>query len=127
MTAAMFVGMFALGMPARMLWEWLGWTALTEDTVPRTLLMATYMTIGMSLWMRFRGCGWPAVRDMALAMFLPFVAMYPAYFAGWVTTTAVMVVGHVLMVPAMVVAMLLRVDEYTRGHAHRPREAAFQA
>jgi hypothetical protein len=32
---------------------------------------------------------------------------------------AVMVVGHVLMVPAMVVAMLLRRDEYTRGH-HSP-------
>jgi flagellar biosynthetic protein FliP len=119
MTVAMFVGMFALGMPARMLWDALGWTVL-DATVPRTLLMAAYMTIGMSVWMLIRGCSWPAIGQMGLAMFIPFVMMYPFYWAGWVNTTAVMVVGHVLMVPAMIVAMLLRKDEYTRSHrAHR--------
>jgi len=118
MTIAMFVGMFALGMPADMLFDSLGWTVLTEELVPSTLLMATYMTIGMALWMRFRGCGWRATLEMGLAMYVPFLIMYPPYFAGWASTTAVMVVGHVLMTPAMVVAMLFRLDEYTSSHHH---------
>jgi flagellar biosynthetic protein FliP len=118
----MFVGMFALGMPARMLWEALGWTVLTEEMVPRTLLMATWMSVGMAIWMRIRGCSRPAILEMCLAMFVPFVVMYPFYFLGLVNTTAVMVVGHVFMVPAMVVAMLLRKEEYTGGHRARGPE-----
>lgn len=137
MTIAMFVGMFALGIPAELLFESLGWTAVTEDLVPRTLLMAAYMSIGMAAWMRIRGCGWPAVLEMSLAMFVPFLIMYPPYFAGLASDTAVMVVGHVLMTPAMVVAMLFRLGEYTRAHRHHkpaaapgelaPRELALQA
>lgn len=123
MTIAMFVGMFALGIPARMLFESLGWTVLTEQMVPRTLLMATYMTIGMAAWMRYRGCSWPATRDMGLAMYVPFVMMYPFYWAGFVTDMTIMVVGHVLMVPAMIVAMLLRKDEYTTCHGMGGRAA----
>jgi hypothetical protein len=42
--------------------------------------------------------------------------MYPFYAAGLASSTAVMVVGHVLMTPAMVVAMLFRLDEYTGTH-----------
>lgn len=123
MTVAMFVGMFALGMPAEMLFESLGWTALTEELVPRTLLMATYMTVGMALWMRFRGCGWRTTAEMGLAMYVPFLVMYPLYFAGLASATAVMVVGHVLMTPTMVVAMLFRKEEYTRSHAAHHRAA----
>ncbi|HEY0448819.1 hypothetical protein, partial [Actinophytocola sp.] len=103
MTIAMFVGMFALGMPAAMLFDALGWTALAA-LVPKTLLMATYMSIGMAAWMRIRGCGWRAIAEMSLAMYVPFLIMYPPYLAGWASATAVMVVGHVLMTPAMVVA-----------------------
>lgn len=121
MTIAMFVGMFAIGMPAAMLWDALGWTVL-DATVPKTLLMATYMTLGMSIWMLVRGCSWPAIGEMGLAMFIPFVMMYPFYWAGWVDGMAIMIVGHVLMVPAMIVAMLLRRDEYSRG-SHWRRSA----
>jgi hypothetical protein len=99
-----------------MLFESLGWTGVTEDLVPSTLLMATYMSIGMAAWMRIRGCGWPAILEMSLAMYVPFLIMYPFYAAGLASSTAVMVVGHVLMTPAMVVAMLFRLDEYTGTH-----------
>jgi flagellar biosynthetic protein FliP len=119
MTIAMFVGMFVLGMPAEMLFDGLGWTVMNESTVPSTLVMATTMSIGMAAWMRFRGCGWPAILEMSLAMFVPFVAMYPFYWTGLVSDMAVMMVGHILMVPAMVVAMLFRLDEYTHGHKSR--------
>jgi len=118
MTIAMFAGMFVLGMPAKMLFGALGWTALTEATVPSTLVMATTMSLGMAAWMRVRGCGWPAIFEMSLAMYVPFVAMYPFYWAGLAGDMAVMMVGHILMVPAMVVAMLFRLDEYTGAHHH---------
>lgn len=120
MTIAMFVGMFVLGMPAKALFDTLGWYTLNEATIPRTLVMATTMTIGMVAWMRFRGCGWPAIAEMSLAMYVPFLLMYPFYLTGLASTTAVMVVGHALMTPAMIVAMLLRRDEYTRDHRHAP-------
>lgn len=118
MTVAMFVGMFALGMPADMLFESLGWTSVTEDLVPNTLLMATYMSIGMAAWMRFRGCGWPATLEMCLAMYVPFLLMYPLYATGLASESAVMMVGHMLMTPAMIVAMLFRLGEYTTAHRH---------
>lgn len=123
MTIAMFVGMFALGIPAKLLFSELGWTVLNESMVPRTLLMATWMSIGMAAWMRVRGCGWPAIIEMSLAMYVPFVAMYPFYWGGLVGDMAIMVVGHVLMVPAMVVAMLFRLDEYTGAHHHHKEPA----
>jgi flagellar biosynthetic protein FliP len=122
MTIAMFVGMLVLGMPAKALFEALGWAAVNELTVPRTLVMATTMSIGMAAWMRVRGCGWPAIAEMSLAMYVPFLVMYPFYFAGLAGPAAVMVVGHVLMTPAMIVAMLLRKDEYTRTHHRRRTE-----
>lgn len=116
MTIAMFVGMFLLGMPVEMLFDALGWTVMNDAVVPSTLVMATTMSIGMATWMRIRGCGWPAILEMSLAMFVPFVAMYPFYWAGLASDMAVMMVGHILMVPAMIVAMLFRLDEYTRSH-----------
>lgn len=123
MTAAMFIGMGVLAMPVRLLWEALGWDFMIENIVARTLVMATNMTVGMALWMRFRRHRWRPIAEMSLAMYLPFVLMYPLYFGGVVGTTGVMVVGHVLMVPAMAVVMLFRLDEYTVDHsAHRRRE-----
>jgi hypothetical protein len=55
---------------------------------------------------------------MALAMYLPFVLLFPGLWAGWLSADAVFLLGHVLMLPAMVLAMLRRPEEYT---AHHPR------
>jgi flagellar biosynthetic protein FliP len=110
MLVAMAVGMVALG-PL--------WPDLATDRVEaHTLVMATNMTVGMTalmLWRRHRPA---AVVEMALAMYVPFVLLFPAHGAGWLSAGAVVVVGHVLMLPAMVLAMLHRPEEYT---AHRPR------
>ena len=121
MTIAMFVGMFVLGMPLKALFATLGWTATTDATVPRTLVMATTMSAGMAVWMRVRGCGWPAILEMSLAMYVPFAVLYPFYWAGAVDDMTVMMVGHILMAPAMVVAMLFRLGEYTGGHQHHAK------
>jgi len=121
MSIAMVVGMFALGIPVQALFDAVGWSFMNDYTVPMTLVMATNMSIGMAIWMRIRGCGWPAILEMSLAMYIPFVAMYPFYWAGLVNEMAIMIVGHTLMVPAMVVAMLFRLDEYTGAHKHHDK------
>jgi uncharacterized membrane protein len=123
MSIAMLVGMFALGLPLQALFDALGWSFLNDETVPMTLIMATTMSVGMAIWMRIRGCGWPAIFEMSLAMYIPFVAMYPFYWAGLVDQMAIMIVGHSLMVPAMIVAMLFRLDEYTSTHEHHKKAA----
>ncbi|MFG1866489.1 hypothetical protein [Micromonospora arborensis] len=51
------------------------------------LVMATNMSVGMTVWMRYRNHGWRAVGEMAAAMYVPFLLLLG---------------GHLLMVPAMV-------------------------
>jgi hypothetical protein len=113
MLVAMAVGMVVLG-PL--------WPDLPTDRVEvHTLVMATDMTVGMTalmLWRRHRPA---AVVEMALAMYLPFVLLFPAYWAGWLSAAAVFVAGHVLMLPAMVLAMLRRPGEYTEHHGRLTR------
>ena len=106
----MLVGMVALG-PL--------WPELPGGPLVHTLVMATNMTIGMAAWMTFRRHRAVAIIEMGLAMYLPFVALFPLYWAGWLTADAVLVVGHVLMLPAMVLAMLRRPAEYMGHHGRR--------
>ncbi|MGQ0574968.1 MAG: hypothetical protein ACT4RN_12285 [Pseudonocardia sp.] len=108
MLAAMVVGMVVLG-PLSML---LGPGAGVEV---HALLMAAYMTAGMAAWMTWRRHGWAAITEMGLAMFAAFVVLFPFYSAGLLSGGAVMIVGHVLMLPAMALAMLRRREEYV-GH-----------
>jgi flagellar biosynthetic protein FliP len=105
MLVAMIAGMVLLGM----LWPHL---PSVEGT---TLVMATNMTIGMTAWMAWRRHGWRPIGEMALAMYVPFVVLFPPYWAGLLSGDAVLGLGHVLMLPAMLAAMLLRPAEYA-GH-----------
>jgi flagellar biosynthetic protein FliP len=79
--------------------------------------MATAMTVGMAAWMVFRRHSRAAVAEMSAAMYLSFAVLLPLHWAGWLSDDGVLAVGHVLMLPAMVLAMLRRPAEYT---AHRP-------
>ncbi|MHC8503747.1 hypothetical protein ACVGVP_09520 [Pseudonocardia artemisiae] len=38
--------------------------------------MATNMTIGMSLWMRYRGHGWRSITEMGASMYIPFIVLF---------------------------------------------------
>ena len=110
MVAAMVAGMVLLG-------------PLTPDLHSagaelHTMWMATSMTCGMTVAMLLRRHRPVAIVEMALAMYLPFVALFPFYWAGWMSAGAVMVAGHVLMLPAMVLAMLRRPAEYMGHHGH---------
>jgi hypothetical protein len=63
--------------------------------------------------MRFRRHGWAAIAEMAVAMYLPFVVLFPPLWLGVLSATGLMVLGHVLMLFAIAAAMLRRRDEYT--------------
>ncbi|EMY32321.1 hypothetical protein D477_020778 [Arthrobacter crystallopoietes BAB-32] len=118
MVAAMIVGMVALAPVWNWLFDALGVAALFDRPDLGSLVMATNMTIAMSAWMKFRGHGWAPITEMAAAMYLPFIALFFPLWAGLIDGHTLMTLGHVLMLPAMALAMLLRRAEYTRPHGH---------
>jgi hypothetical protein len=105
MLAAMGAGMLVLG-PLSML---VGDAAGVEA---HSLLMATWMTAGMTAWMAWRRHAWPAIAEMGLAMYASFAVLFPVYWLGALSGHGVMLAGHVLMFPAMALAMLRRREEY---------------
>lgn len=109
MLAAMSGGMLVLGL----LWSMV-WPGHASGVERMTLLMVTDMTVGMVLWMVLRGHGALAVAEMALAMYVPFLLLFVPYWLGALPSDGVMVGGHVLMLPCMLLAMLRRRDEHSR-------------
>ena len=109
MVVAMLAGM-ALYMPLSTL---AGDTARVEVDA---LLMATAMTAGMTAWMAWRRHTWPAIAEMGLAMYLAFAVLFPPYWLGVLPSATLFVLGHVLMLPAMALAMLHRREEHLTGH-----------
>jgi hypothetical protein len=119
MVVAMVLGMAVL-LP---LWRLAGLPDLSGSVELSSLLMATSMTVGMSAWMLVRGHSWPAIAEMAAAMYLPFLLLFVPFWAGVLDGHGVMLAGHVLMLPAMLLAMLRRPAEYV-GHHHRAARRA---
>ena len=107
MVVAMVVGMIALGP----VWQ-LVWPGLSGHVAADALVMATDMAIGMGGWMRFRGHSWRTIGVMSAAMYLPFLVLLVPFAAGAVTGATVMTAGHLLMLPAMALAMAYRRHEY---------------
>jgi flagellar biosynthetic protein FliP len=77
------------------------------------LLMGTSMIAGMMPVMVWRRHSWRAIAELGVALHLAFAVLFPAYWAGVLSVEGLMIVGHVLMLPAMAVAMIRRRDEYT--------------
>ena len=109
MVVAMLAGMVALGP----LWSWAA-PGLTARPDAGAVIMATNMTIGMTLWMLVRRHSWTAIAEMAAAMYLPFLALLVPYWFGVISGGAVMTWGHILMLVAMLAVMLRR----RGGHHH---------
>jgi flagellar biosynthetic protein FliP len=108
MVVAMLVGMVTLG-PL----EGLVWPELTARADVGVLVMATNMSIGMAAWMRFRRHSWRPIAEMCASMYAPFLVLLVPFWAGAISESALMTWGHVLMLPAMALVMLLRPHEYT--------------
>jgi len=119
MVAAMFLGMFVLGLalavplgPAGV--DVAAWDA--DAPALALLFMSFTMTVPMVAWMRYRGHGWRPCWEMSAAMFLPTFAAIGLLWGAIATDYGtLMAVQHSVMFPAMLLVMLLRPHEYT-GH-----------
>jgi len=122
MLVAMFGGMIVLGLPAGVALGALGISSSElHNDYPTLMLsgMGVVMTVPMVAWMRYRGHTWRPSIEMALSMILPTLAVLALLWTGAVTGIGtLLVIEHVVMLPSMLVAMLLRRDEYTGHHHH---------
>ena len=122
MIVAMFLGMIILGVPGELALQALGSSTsdLRTDAPALVFLgMAVTMTVPMVAWMRYRGHGWRPSNEMAASMFVPTFAVIALMATGVLDDFgSLMMIEHIAMFPAMLIAMLLRVDEYTGHHAH---------
>src|SRR6478752_427453 len=108
MLATMVLGMFLLGP----LWP-------TVDGVElHALVMATNMTIGMTALMAVRRHAWPGIVEMSAAMYAPFIILFVPYWTGLITAGGLFLIGHLLMLPAMLLTMLHRRAEHTAHTMH---------
>ncbi len=108
MVVAMMVGMVVL----TPLWQ-LAWPGLADRPDLEMIVMAFDMTVAMAAWMRVRRHPWPHIARMCVAMDLGFVLVLPAYWAGALSSDAMMGLGHGLMLVLMFAAMLR--DPHLRG------------
>jgi hypothetical protein len=112
MVGAMAVGMVVLHPVWMFVLDALGAAALMHNPYTGALIMATNMTIAMSAWMKVRGHRWRPIAEMGAAMYVPFLVLFVPLALELIDTSALMLWGHLLMLPAMAVAMLLRPHEY---------------
>jgi peptidoglycan/LPS O-acetylase OafA/YrhL len=118
MVVVMLVSMGILGGAVWGIFAVLGHSNLRHYPDVRALVMTVNMVIGMTVWMRFRGHGWRSTAEMDAAMVLPLILLIGPYWAGALSTGALLGVMHALMLPFMLVVMLRRYDEYSQSH-HR--------
>ena len=117
MVVAMMLGMAVLGVPAKAVYD------VSDRPALLLVEMALTMTIPMVAWMRFRGHGWRQCNEMAASMLIPALGALALLGGGLVTGSAALGIEHMAMLPSMLVAMLLRRDEYTGQH-HRTEPVA---
>jgi hypothetical protein len=112
MVVAMFVGMGVLGGAIR------GILALAGSEFPdqypelTSLEMALTMSIGMVVWMRYRGHGWTSTLEMAGVMFVPSIVLIPLLWLGVIAGESLLMIEHIAMLPLMYLVMLRRRGEY---------------
>lgn len=119
MVLVMLAGMFVLGGALLLLAAGLGITRTElQDDAPALVLagMGFSMTAPMVWWMNRRGHSWAANRAMALAMILPAAATMP-FLAGGADLHGLLMFEHIVMFPAMLVAMLPYRGEFTHTSA----------
>jgi hypothetical protein len=122
MVAAMFLGMLILGPPAGWLFNALGTSWADLSPAMMLFAMAVTMTVPMVAWMRYRGHTWRTNIEMAASMLIPTFAVMAVLLGGAAKGT-LMVPEHAGMLASMLVAMLLRRDEYSAEHHNHAQPA----
>jgi flagellar biosynthetic protein FliP len=117
MYLAMVVGMMVLGMLDRGILAAAGTSVShVKDSAPEffALVMAFNMTVGMTVWMRYRRHSWAMCAEMAGAMFVPAAAAVVLFWCSVIHGGAVGAVEMNAMPAAMIAVMLLRRREYSQ-------------
>jgi len=91
---------------------------LNQFAVLVCLVMAVAMTVPMVAWMRFRGMEWRPTLEMAAAMAIPLVPIFGLLGLQLIPGARACGLYCAVMIPAMVVAMLFRLDLYTGRMGH---------
>jgi hypothetical protein len=122
MFIAMMVGMMVLGALDRAILAAAG-TGVTHvrNSAPEVvaLVMAFNMTVGMTLWMRYRRHSWAMCSEMAGAMFVAAVIAIVLFWCAVIHSHSVTAMEMAAMFPAMIAVMLLRRTEYSQPvHKH---------
>jgi hypothetical protein len=112
MVVAMAVGMVVLHPVWMFVLDAVGAAGLMHNPYSGALIMATNMTVAMCAWMKVRGHRWRPIAEMGAAMYGPFLVLFVPLALGLIDKGALMLWGHLLMLPAMAAAMLLRPHEY---------------
>ena len=110
MVVVMVLGMMILTWPVELAID-------ISRTGSMLIEMGATMTIAMVAWMRFRGHAWQPCVEMGASMVLPTLGTLALLGSGILEGAGpLMIVLHAVMLPAMLVAMLLRRDEYSCHH-----------
>jgi hypothetical protein len=118
MVVVMFLGMFVLMAPAGWLLGAVGTSWSRLSPAMNVFVMALTMTVPMIGWMRYHGHAWRPNLEMAASMLVPTFAVMALLSAGVGTSGALMVPEHMGMLACMLVAMLVRRDEYSSAAHH---------
>jgi hypothetical protein len=131
MCAAMCIGLAVLDVAYVWAAGQLGYTNPFVRFPELSAVVVTFnMSAPMAAWMWFRGMDWRSIGEMTAAMVAEAILLLGAYWLGVLVnaevngTSTLFVWQHLLMMPAMLVPMLLRLDMYTGGMHHHAQVAA---
>lgn len=123
MVAAMVVGMVVLLPIAAGFVRLIGDHDLATHPIMAALEMATTMAIGTWVWMRYRHHTTARIAEMIAVVYGSFGVLFVPYWAGLLSGRGLMIGGHLVMLPAMITAMLVRRDDYLRDDYLREPQA----
>jgi hypothetical protein len=112
MVVAMVAGMVIVGAGVRGILALGGLEFPAQYPEVTALGMAFDMSVGMVVWMRYRGHGWASTLEMVGAMFAPAIALLPLLWLDVISGDVLVLLEHVAMLPLMWAVMLRRRTEY---------------
>ena len=112
MMVAMIAGMVVLGGALEGLLSFVGMSLSEAPAAVTASIMAFNMTAPMAWLMRYRGHAARHNAEMAGSMILPTALVIALHWLGLVPGDAVLLIQHVVMVPAMIGIMLARFEHY---------------
>jgi hypothetical protein len=112
MMIAMFLGMGVLGFAVEGVLSLLGASLSHAPAAVMASVMAFNMTAPMAWWMRYRGHAARHNVEMSASMIVPTALVIVLHWLGAVGADSVLLIQHVVMIPAMVGVMLARFEHY---------------